>query len=106
MITAILVAALVQTAAINNQRDAFMACLKSAEESAMTQKMPPDALEAHLRQTCAAAEAKLTASLMAFDLKNNVARKRAAADAKMQIDDFVNGSVEHYKKVLALNERG
>ena len=106
MISAILIAALLQTAAINNQRDKFISCLEGAEATAKTQKMVPEAVEAHLRQTCAAQEASFTASLIAFDLKNKVPRKQAAADAKMQIDDFVSGTVAHYKKMLTLSERG
>ena len=105
MISAILIAALVQTAAINGQRDKFISCLEAAEAIAKTQKMAPEALEAHLRQSCAAQEASFTASLVAFDLKNKVARKQATADAKLQIDDFVSGTVEHYKK-QRLGERG
>ena len=106
MISAILIAALVQTAAINGQRDKFISCLEGAEASAKTQKMAPEAVEAHLRQTCAAQEASFTASLIAFDLKNKVARKQAAADAKLQIDDFISGTVEHYRKRYVVSERG
>ena len=106
MISGILVAMLVQSAAINVQRDNFIARLEAAEKSAKSQKMAVEAFEGHLHQTCADAEAKLTSALIAFDLKNKVARKQAAADAKLQIDDFISGSVEQYKKVLALRERG
>ena len=106
MRAAILIAALVQTAAINGQRDKFISCLEGAEATAKAQKMAPEALEAHLRQTCAAQEASFTASLIAFDLKNKVARKQAAEDAKLQIDDFVSGTVTHYKRTLTLSQRG
>jgi hypothetical protein len=106
MISAIVIAALLQSAAINSQRSKFISCLEATEASAKAQKMPPDALAPHLRQTCAAAEASFTAALIAFDLKNKVARKQAAADAKLQIDDFISGSVEHYRKVLTASGRG
>ena len=106
MITAVLIAVLVQSAAINTQRDGFISCLEQAETSAKTQKMAPDALEAHLRLTCAAAEAKFKAALVAFDLKNKVARKQASADAQLQADDFVTNSVSHYKAALARNSGG
>ena len=101
MISAVLIAALVQSAAINNQRDNFISCLDAAVAAAKTQKMPADAIEPHLRQTCAAVEASFKASLIAFDVKNKVARKQAAADAQVQADDFVTTSVDHYKAVLA-----
>ncbi len=102
MITAVLIAVFMQSAAINNQRDSYMSCLDAATESAKTQKMPAEGLEAHLRQTCAAAEAKLQASLIAFDVKNKVARKQAVADAKLQTDDFVSNSIAQYKRVMAV----
>jgi len=106
MISAILIAAVLQTAAINGQRDKFIACLEATEASAKAQKMAPEALEPHLRQTCAAAEASFKAALIAFDLKNKVARKQAAADADLQIGDFISGTVELYKKRFVVSERG
>ena len=101
MITPILIAALLQTAAINSQRDKFLSCLDRGTTSAQAQKMPADAVEAHLRQTCAAAEASLEGSLIAFDVKNKVARKQAAADARLQTSDFLSSSVARYKPAAA-----
>ena len=106
MISAILIVALVQSAAINSQRDKFISCLEGAEASAKAQKLAPEALEANMRQTCASQEASFTAALIAFDLKNKVPRRQAAADAKLQIDDFISGTVAHYKKMLTNGERG
>lgn len=97
MITAVFIAALLQSAAINSQRDAYLACLKSGIGTANAQKMPAASVEAFLRQNCAAVEATFQASLIAFDLKNKVPRKQAAADAKLQVDDFVASSVERYE---------
>src|SRR5215210_6515818 len=97
MISAMLIAALVQTAAINNQRDNFISCLEGAAAVAKGQKMPADAFEPHLRRSCAAAEASFKASLIAFDMKNKVARKQATADAQLQADDFVISAVDNYK---------
>jgi hypothetical protein len=101
MFSVMLIAALVQSAAINNQRDKFISCLEGAAAVAKGQKMPAEAFEPHLRQTCAAAEASFKASLIAFDLKNKVARKQATADAQLQADDFLISAVENYKAVLA-----
>ena len=106
MITAIMVAVLVQSAAINSQRDKFISCLNSAVAAAKTQKMLPDALEPHLRQTCAASETSFEASLIAFDMKNKVSRKQATADAQLQTDDFVTNSVDQYKRAHLRGERG
>jgi hypothetical protein len=101
MFSAILIAALVQSAAINSQRDKFISCLEGAEATAKAQKMPAEALEPHLRLTCAAAETSFKASLIAFDMKNKVARKQATSDAQLQADEFVASTVDNYKAVLA-----
>jgi hypothetical protein len=106
MISAMLIAALVQSAAINSQRDKYISCLDTAAATAKTQKMPVDAFEPYLRQTCAAAETSFKASLIAFDMKNKVSRKQATADAQLQADDFVISSVDQYKQALARGERG
>ena len=106
MISAMLVAALLQSAAINSQRDKFISCLEAAAATAKTQKMTVEAIEPHLRQTCAAAETSFKSALIAFDVKNKVGRKQATADAQLQADDFVTSSVEGYKKARARGERG
>ena len=101
MISAVLVAALVQTAAINSQRDSYESCLTTAFEAAKTQKMPAEALDAHLRQSCASVEEKFEAALIAFDLKNKIPRKQAAADAQLQVNDLVDNLVERYRALAA-----
>ena len=106
MISAMLIVALVQSAAINSQRDKYISCLDAAAATAKTQKMPADTFEPHLRQTCADAETSFKAALIAFDMKNKVSRKQATADAQLQADDFVISSVDQYKKTLARGERG
>src|SRR5829696_8991595 len=97
MITAVIIAALIQSAAINSQRDNYLACLKAGVETAKAQKMPADGFEAFLRQNCATIEGTFEAALIGFDVKNKVPRKQAASDAQLQVDDFVTSSVERYK---------
>ena len=99
--TAVLLAALVQSAAINNQRDKYEACLTQAFEGAKAQKMPAEALDAHLRQGCTSIEESFEAALIAFDLKNKVPRKQAAADAELQVKDLVDNLVERYRALAA-----
>jgi len=101
MITAVIVAALLQSAAINSQRDKYEACLNTAFESAKTQKLPAEALDAHLRQACTSIEESFEAALIAFDLKNKVPRKQAAADAELQVKDLVDNLVERYRPLAA-----
>jgi len=99
--TSIIVAALVQSAAINSQRDNYEACLGKAFEAAKAQKMPAEALDAHLRQSCATIEDSFEGALIAFDLKNKIPRKQAAADAQLQVDDLVDNLVERYRALAA-----
>lgn len=101
MITAVILAALIQSAAINNQRDNYLACLDKAFAAAKTQKMAAEGLDAHLRQACASIETPFKASLVAFDVKNKVSRKQASADAQVQVDDFVTSLVERYRALAA-----
>ena len=105
MMSAIFMAALLQSAAINRQRDAYLTCLKSGIETAKAQKMPATSVEAFLRQNCAAVETSFEASLIAFDVKNKVPRKQAAADAQLQVDDFVASSVERYEIMMRPQSR-
>ena len=101
MFTAVIVLALFQSAGINSQRDNYIACLDKAFENAKAQKMPAEALDAHLRQTCASVESSFEGALVAFDVKNKVSRKQAAADAQVQVDDFVANKVDRYKLMAA-----
>ncbi len=101
MITAVIIAALIQSAAINSQRDNYLACLDKAFADAKTAKMPAEALDAHLRSTCASVESNFESALVAFDVKNKVARKQAAADAQVQVDDFVASLVDRYRAMAA-----
>ncbi|MEO8547287.1 MAG: hypothetical protein ABI422_02855 [Sphingomicrobium sp.] len=101
MITAVFVAVMMQSAAIDGQRTSYLACLKTGMTSAQSNKMPADSFEAYLRENCAAIEATFEASMIAFDVKNKVPRKQAASDAKLQVDDFVTSSVERYRLITA-----
>lgn len=97
MFTAVIMAAMLQTAAINSQRDNYMTCLEKAVATAKAQKMAPDALEPLLKQNCASIAETFMSSLVAFDVKNKVPRKQAAADAQVQVDDLLSGMVSQYR---------
>lgn len=97
MISALLMAAMLQSAALTNQRQAFVACLRSAVDSAKTEKVSGDAFDGYVRTKCAPVEQTFVSSMVAFDLKNKVPRKQASTDAKLQIDDYVAGAVDRYK---------
>jgi hypothetical protein len=99
MMTAVIVAALVQSAAINAKRDAFISCLEQQVAAAKAQNV--EMFEAEARQSCASSADAMKAELIAFDVKNKVPRKQAAADAQLQVDDFLSTSVSQFKKKAA-----
>ncbi|HVM38937.1 MAG TPA: hypothetical protein VM265_11200 [Sphingomicrobium sp.] len=102
MITAVIVAALLQSAAINAKRDAFLSCLDQQVAAAVKgQSIAAETFEAQARESCAASADAMKAELVAFDVKNKVPRKQAAEDAQLQIDDFLSTSVSQYKKKAA-----
>ena len=89
--------AAVQNAAANSARSAFSNCVRDAAAKAKQENIPVDDLAAKLRAACEAESAKLKAALVAFDLKNGVSRKQAAADADLQMDDYYVAQEERYR---------
>lgn len=83
-------------AGIDTPRKNFSACLKSASSDAMTQKIDAANFAAFASAACAAQAASLRDGLIAFDVKNGIKRAQAAADAQVQIDDYLAMSGENY----------
>lgn len=90
-------------ATINAPRDAFRACIKQASLKAEKEKVAADAVEAYIRGACTAEHDKLKAALIAFSLKNGMAKKTANADADMTIGDYVATLVDNYKFMASMN---
>jgi len=90
-------------ATINAPRDAFRACLKQAKEKATSEKVSGEAFEAYARAACSDRLAALQNALIAFSLKNGMARKTAASDADLTIDDYVASTVDNYKFMAEVN---
>src|SRR5215213_10374745 len=90
-------------ATINAPRDAFRACLKQAKEKATSEKVAGDAFEAYAREACSGKLATLKDALIGFSVKNGMARKTAANDANMTIDDYVGSTVDNYKFMADFN---
>jgi uncharacterized protein (DUF1800 family) len=84
-------------ASIAAPRQNFTDCLKKASQQAVTQQVAPDQYSVFAAQQCAASAAGLKAALIAFDAKNGVKRGKAAADAQLQVDDYVATSAEKYE---------
>lgn len=99
--TAITLTALQAT--INAPTEAFRGCLREAASKATSEKVAGDAIEAYLRNACTAQMSTLKSALIAFRVKNGMAKKTAASDAEMTVDDYVATPVEKYQFMANLN---
>lgn len=93
--TAVTLAALQAT--INVPRDAFRACMREASTSAKSENVKGDDFEAYMRGKCSVQLGSLRSAITAFNLKNGMAKKAAASDADLTIEDYVASPVEHYR---------
>jgi hypothetical protein len=84
-------------ASIAAPRDKFADCLHTAGLQAAAQQVAADQYSTFATQQCAAAGDSFKASLIAFDVKNGIKRAKAAADAQLQLDDYVAMSAEKYE---------
>ncbi|MDP1908717.1 MAG: hypothetical protein Q8K85_10475 [Hyphomicrobium sp.] len=91
-------------AGIDGPRKNFVACLKGAFDSALTQNVASPDYGAFIIRTCTAQADSLRSGLIGFDLKNGIRRTQAAADAQAQIDDYVAMSTEKYESKLAVSK--
>jgi hypothetical protein len=91
-------------ATINAPRDAFRACLREANTKATNQKVTADAYEGFLRNACTVQHDTLKTAIVAFNMKNGMARKAAADDAEFTISDYVGSMVDNYKFMADFNK--
>src|SRR3954449_6354795 len=90
-------------ASINGPTDAFRACLKEASDKAGKEKVAGDAFEAYARNACGVQMGTLKGAVVAFRVKNGMAKKAAADDANMTVDDYVATSVDKYQFFASMN---
>ena len=86
-------------ASINAPREAFRTCLKEASNKAATDKVSSDAYDAYVRNACSGPLGSFKSATINFDMKNNVSKKTASANADAMIDDFLSSGLERYKYV-------
>jgi hypothetical protein len=91
-------------ASIAGPTDAFRACLREAATKAAGEKVAGSAYEAYARNTCSAQMSSLKNAVIAFRMKNGMARKAAADDAEMTVDDYVGTSVDKYQFMADMNK--
>ena len=92
-----------QQASIAAPTDAFRGCLREASAKASNEKVGADAIEGYLRTNCSVQMDSLKAAVVAFRVKNGMAKKAAAEDATMTVDDYVATPVEKYKFMADMN---
>ena len=83
-------------AGIDMPRKNFVACLRQAFDTALTQRVAVPDYGAFANKTCEGQANSLMSGLVGFDVKNGIRRTQASADAKAQIDDYVAMSSEKY----------
>jgi len=84
-------------AGIDVPRKNFGACLSSALDSALAQKIAVADYGAFVLKTCEAPATSLKSGLVGFDVKNGIKRTQATTDAQAQIDDYLAMAAERYE---------
>ena len=92
-------------ATISAPRDAFRACLKQANSKAEGDKVAADGFQAYILGACSPQHDALKSAIVAFNMKNGMARKAAADDADLTVDDYVSSYVDNYKFVAGMNAK-
>lgn len=90
-------------ATINAPTDAFRGCLREASEKAGKEKVAGDAYEVYARNNCSVQMGALKSAVVAFRMKNGMAKKAASDDANMTVDDYVATSVDKYQFMASQN---
>jgi hypothetical protein len=88
-------------ASISAPTNTFRGCLREAAAKAKGDKVTGDGIEAYLRNACTGPMGTLKEALIEFRLKNGMARKAAASDAEMTVDDYVSTPADNYKFMAA-----
>jgi hypothetical protein len=91
-------------AAIEAPTKAFRACLKQAGDKAKSEKVAAAGIEAYIRNACVTQGDALKTTIVNFRVKNGMARKSAADDAEMTVDDYVATIVDNYAFMADFNK--
>jgi hypothetical protein len=91
-------------ASITAPTEAFRACLREAATKASGEKVAGTAYEAYARNACSVQMGSLKSAVIAFRMKNGMAKKAAADDAEMTVDDYVATSVDKYQFMADMNK--
>ena len=90
-------------ATITAPTEAFRNCLHEASDKAAKEKVTGDGFEAYARNSCNVQMGALKSAVVAFRMKNGMAKKAASDDASMTVDDYVATSVDKYQFFASQN---
>lgn len=91
-------------ASIAAPTEAFRGCLRQATETATKEKVNPDGIEDYYRTSCSVQMQSLKSAVVAFRVKNGMARKTAADDANMTVEDYMAAPVDRYRFMAEMNQ--
>ena len=86
-------------ASINAPTEAFRGCLKSAATKATDAKVAPDGIETYFKTECSVQMESLKSAVVAFRVKNGMAKKAALEDADMTVEDYMAAPVDRYRYI-------
>ena len=99
--SAILLTAL--QASINAPTEAFRGCLKSAAAKATETKVAPDGIESYFKTECSVQMESLKSAVVAFRVKNGMAKKAAVEDANLTVEDYMAAPADRYRFIAGMN---
>ena len=90
-------------ASINAPTEAFRGCLKSASAKATESKVAADGIEDYFKSECSAQLESLKSAVVAFRVKNGMAKKAAVEDATMTVEDYMAAPADRYRFIAGMN---
>ena len=90
-------------ASINAPTEAFRGCLKSASAKAGEAKVDPDGIEDYFKTECNAQMESLKSAVVAFRVKNGMAKKAALEDANLTVEDYMAAPADRYRFIAQMN---
>lgn len=90
-------------ASINAPTEAYRGCLKTAAAKATADKVPPDTIEDFFKAQCSAQIESLKGAIIAFRVKNGMARKTAIEDANLTVEDYMAAPADRYRFIAGMS---
>lgn len=91
-------------ASINAPADAFRGCLREATTKAKSDKVAPDGIADYFRNNCSVQMDTLRKAVVAFRVKNGMARKAALDDAELTVEDYMAAPIDRYQVIAEINK--